>query len=161
LTHDIAIRRLRPGDIDAVVDIYLSLATHHAALGPDRYRVPERADVAARFDRVAGDTNPANLHLVAIVDGQVVGQLDAWGEEAPGPGSTRRPIAGSVVGLAVLPAHRGRGIGTALIAAVEAWARDTGQREIRLEVAVENAAARRLYERLGYEPATTVLTKRV
>ncbi|MBW7920562.1 MAG: GNAT family N-acetyltransferase [Rubellimicrobium sp.] len=53
-------------------------------------------------------------------------------------------------GLFVAPDARGRGIGTALILALEAEARRRGHDELRLEVIDENIRARALYERLGF-----------
>jgi ribosomal-protein-alanine N-acetyltransferase len=55
--------------------------------------------------------------------------------------------------LAVHPAARRRGHGTALVADFEAEAAARGAEESLLEVAVTNAAARALYARLGYSPA--------
>src|SRR6185312_12726679 len=52
--------------------------------------------------------------------------------------------------IAVADAARGRGIGEALIGAVERTARARGSRRLRLEARQDNAAAVRLYERLGY-----------
>ena len=46
---------------------------------------------------------------------------------------------------------RQRGIGTALIRAVEAVAVEMSLDEVNLEVSVDNEDAVRLYERLGYE----------
>lgn len=45
---------------------------------------------------------------------------------------------------------QGQGIGTALIAAAEAIAQDWGREYVGLGVGLDNPAARRLYERLGY-----------
>ena len=53
----------------------------------------------------------------------------------------------------VLPGRRSAGIGTALAAAAESLARDRGHDRCSLSVSATNDAARRLYERLGYEPA--------
>ena len=53
--------------------------------------------------------------------------------------------------LAVDEAHRGRGIGRALIAASEAYARDKGARWLRITVLGRNAPARGLYEAYGFE----------
>jgi ribosomal protein S18 acetylase RimI-like enzyme len=53
-------------------------------------------------------------------------------------------------GLAVVPGARGRGVGTALLAAIAEEARARGFREVRLDVVEENPRARALYERLGY-----------
>jgi ribosomal protein S18 acetylase RimI-like enzyme len=56
--------------------------------------------------------------------------------------------------LAVLPSWRGQGIGTRLLAAVEAFARRRGYCKVNLEVRVDNRA-RHLYRRLGYGAGTT------
>jgi ribosomal protein S18 acetylase RimI-like enzyme len=52
--------------------------------------------------------------------------------------------------IAVADGARGRGIGEALLTAVERAARRRGARRMRLEVRQDNAAAMRLYERRGY-----------
>jgi len=52
--------------------------------------------------------------------------------------------------LASKPEARGKGVGTALVEAVEAAARRRRCRTVRLEVRTDNLAAIRLYERLGY-----------
>lgn len=53
-------------------------------------------------------------------------------------------------GLAVAEDCRGRGIGSALIAALATMAREGGYDRIRLDVADHNIRARALYERLGF-----------
>jgi GNAT superfamily N-acetyltransferase len=45
---------------------------------------------------------------------------------------------------------RGRGVGSALLDAVDAWA-DAHGRDLRLVVLDQDAAARRLYERRGWQ----------
>ena len=55
--------------------------------------------------------------------------------------------------LAVLPEYRGRGIGSALLAAVEHKARELGCCRITLEVQENNARARHVYDRSGYTQA--------
>ena len=52
--------------------------------------------------------------------------------------------------VAVTPAARGRGVGTALVAAALADAARAGARAAHLEVRASNAAAIALYERLGF-----------
>ena len=51
--------------------------------------------------------------------------------------------------IALLPEHRGGGVGTSLIRGLMAEARET-KRPLRLQVEKSNAQARRLYERLGF-----------
>ena len=52
--------------------------------------------------------------------------------------------------IAVAPGFRGRGVAVLLMRDAEAAARGRGARSLRLEARVDNAAAIRLYERLGY-----------
>ena len=52
--------------------------------------------------------------------------------------------------VAVLPEHRGKGLGSLLLADAERRAHEVGARSLSLIVAAENARAVRLYERLGY-----------
>lgn len=58
--------------------------------------------------------------------------------------------------LQVRPEHRGRGAGTAILAAAEQLVRDRGLGRLAVSVGVENPDAARLYRRLGYRP-TAVL----
>lgn len=76
--------------------------------------------------------------------------------------SQRRPLGAAVLflrsggrvgrlySIAVAAAARGRGIGEALLQAVERAAAKRGCDRLRLEVRVDNAGAQRLYERRGY-----------
>lgn len=53
--------------------------------------------------------------------------------------------------LAVRGRYRGRGAGSVMLNHVEAVAREAGYSKIALRVAIENQAARKLYERMGYK----------
>ena len=63
------------------------------------------------------------------------------------------PLAGEayVDGVAVAPAYRGRGVGTRLITALDAWAAGQGLSMVSLEVVDANPRAEKLYRRLGFE----------
>ena len=52
--------------------------------------------------------------------------------------------------MAVLPDHRGRGLGQEMLKAVSSLARDNGRAEISLVVMSHNQGARRLYHRSGF-----------
>jgi len=58
-------------------------------------------------------------------------------------------------GIAVDPSVRGQGIGTRLLEAIEAHAREQHLSRIRLDVIDTNPGARRLYERFGFEAIKT------
>jgi GNAT superfamily N-acetyltransferase len=57
----------------------------------------------------------------------------------------------NVAGLVVSKAHRGRGIGRALMAHAEKWAIERGCRIVHLRTNLKRAGAHAFYERLGYE----------
>jgi ribosomal protein S18 acetylase RimI-like enzyme len=61
--------------------------------------------------------------------------------------------------LEIDDAHRGRGIGTRVIALVEAEVSRLGGTTVGLSVFDHNPAARRLYDRLGYRAVSTSMRK--
>src|SRR5262252_8858323 len=54
--------------------------------------------------------------------------------------------------LSVIPKHRCRGIGTALLTAVLERARETGVVAMDLEIAADHSRAESLYRRFGFRP---------
>ena len=153
------VRPASPDDAIRIADIYVAMARYHAALDPAEYRVPQHAAVVTRFRSELEAADEADLHLVAEVDGVVVGSLDAFMRPLPSDGSMRMPRRGAMIGIAVDEGWRGRGIGTALLHAAEAWAIDRGFDSLELDVADPNGDARRLYERLGYGLVAHTLVK--
>lgn len=59
---------------------------------------------------------------------------------------------GRIYSVVVDPALRGQGLGERLVRCAERGARAEGLAGLSLEVREDNAAARRLYDRLGYVP---------
>lgn len=66
------------------------------------------------------------------------------------PKGTRTPAQAKILGLAVLPEFRGRGVAKRLIAKATARAKARGCKEIFLLVREDNAAAQALYAKLGF-----------
>ncbi|MEM6518940.1 MAG: GNAT family N-acetyltransferase [Cyanobacteria bacterium P01_D01_bin.71] len=64
-----------------------------------------------------------------------------------------------VLTLYVAPAHRRRGIATALLQQAQNWAKAKGDRQIGLQVFANNPGALALYRRLGYQPYALWLMK--
>jgi GNAT superfamily N-acetyltransferase len=64
-----------------------------------------------------------------------------------------RPLI-NIHDLAVVPAHRGKGVGHRLLEAVQHKARDMGCCKVTLEVLENNHRARRIYEAAGFAPVT-------
>jgi len=80
--------------------------------------------------------------FVAEVDGEVVGVVGAGAGEFSG--------SAALTSLWVDPRFRGRGVGSALVAAVEEWARGQHLNQVVLWVTEVNRTAERLYEHLGF-----------
>ena len=64
-----------------------------------------------------------------------------------------------VEALALAPEGEGRGVAQRLMGEAEGWGRALGLRRIGLAVWSQNARARELYDRLGYQPETIHLLK--
>ena len=90
--------------------------------------------------------------VVSELEGSPVGA--AWhrlfAAEAPGFGFLDEQTP--ELSIAVAPLHRGKGIGSMLLRAAMAQAREAGFRTLSLSVAAHNPA-RRLYQRAGFEKA--------
>jgi GNAT superfamily N-acetyltransferase len=87
-----------------------------------------------------GEPAPGSVLLALDHDGATVGRL--WLRTSPGPGW--------VQAVEVAPAHRGHGLGRALMLAAEAECRAAGATALGLNVFATNAVALRLYASLGY-----------
>lgn len=91
---------------------------------------------------------PANSHLFVAedADGTRVGFVHLQRTEDFFTGRSNCHIAD----LAVAPAHEGRGVGNALLAHAEQWAREHHCQLVTLAVLPGNERARALYESAGY-----------
>jgi ribosomal protein S18 acetylase RimI-like enzyme len=66
---------------------------------------------------------------------------------------------GEIESLAVLPEHRGQGLGTRLLDGLEVALRDQGVTDLILGLLPRNTGAARLYERRGYRPTWLYLSR--
>lgn len=57
------------------------------------------------------------------------------------------------VGIGLLPAYRGQGLGTAMLYEVVTWAYQAGIAHLTLTVRVDNARALHVFRKVGFEPA--------
>ena len=94
---------------------------------------------------VLGNIKEGNPQFVAVADGNVVG----WCDIARSPRDTSKHCG--VLGVALIPEFRGKGIGARLMttAIAAAWAREFTRIELTVRQDNENAIA--LYKRLGFE----------
>ncbi len=154
---EIVVRARRPADFEALVDLDIASARHHAAIDPGVYRVPDRDEMAAFLARRLDD--PDRQMLVAEVDGEVVGAVDITLVGSPDPGSIMRPIPTVDLGISVLERWRDRGIGHLLMDAAEANARARGAERMILDMSSANEGALRFYRELGYRDHALVLRR--
>jgi len=89
---------------------------------------------------------PGAFSLLARFDGEAIGLANCF----TGYSTFAAAPLVNVHDMAVRPDHRGRGIGKALLGAVEAEARHRGACKITLEVLSGNERAKALYLALGY-----------
>jgi ribosomal protein S18 acetylase RimI-like enzyme len=61
--------------------------------------------------------------------------------------------------LYVVPSHRRRGVGKALMQHIENWAKQRGDRQIGLQVFTANTPALNLYQNLGYQTQSLWMIK--
>jgi GNAT superfamily N-acetyltransferase len=107
--------------------------------------VPLRPDVRARLVPALRE-HPTALVLLALADSGPIGVAVCFIGFST---FEARPLV-NVHDLAVLPQHRGQGVGRALLAGVEQRARARGCCKLTLEVQDDNEPARRLYARFGF-----------
>jgi ribosomal protein S18 acetylase RimI-like enzyme len=108
---------------------------------------PLADDVRATLcDRLA--RQPGAVSFIAWLGAQPVGLVNCFQGFST---FKARPLL-NVHDLAVLPGHRARGIGQALLAAAEAHAHERGCCKLTLEVLSGNTRALRSYDRYGFTP---------
>jgi ribosomal protein S18 acetylase RimI-like enzyme len=143
LPSGITLRPVGSSDRDFLLQVYASTREEELRL------VDWSADQKAAFVRMQFEAQdayyrehyrPATFDVIEL-DGEPVGRLYVarWEDEI------------RIIDIALLPDHRGRGIGTRLLEELLAEGAETGK-SVSVHVELNNPA-RRLYERLGFVPA--------
>lgn len=145
---DLALAPVRGDDLPFVREMLHVAAFWRGPQNAPSVEVALRQPPLARY--VDGWGRPGDRGLVARVDAARVGAVwvRVFAEEAPGYGwvDARTPE----LSMAVVPGHRGLGIGRCLLTAMLAQARLDGVQRLSLSVAADNPA-RSLYRRAGFE----------
>jgi GNAT superfamily N-acetyltransferase len=140
--------------------LWNALQSHHSSILPSLAEgTPSRdLDEAWRLRRNKYERwlrSPGTFFVVAELDGEPVGY--AFVTVGPGYASwvTGERLA-ELETLSVLPAHRGEGVGSALLDAV--WERlgESDVDEMAVTTAVANVDSHRFYERSGLQPGFVV-----
>lgn len=135
------VRRLSPSDAAAYRDLRLAgLEAHPEAFGASWEE--EAAHSLAWFeDRLDRNVIFGGGQAAAALTGAVGFYV---------PDGAKQRHKGTLWGMFIKPEARGTGLGSSLVARVLEHARQTVE-EVRLTVVATNAAAIRLYERVGFE----------
>ncbi|WP_265111405.1 GNAT family N-acetyltransferase [Halosolutus halophilus] len=144
MTDEPLIEPATPDDLETITELWVRLARGQREYGSAVRAAPNREAMR--------ETLAAHLHadglLVARVDGAIVGFASFSIERGSLELDATRGVLSN---LYVEPAHRDRGIGTALLAAAEESLAARGAEELLLEVMADNEAARRFYRSQGYD----------
>lgn len=147
-THRVAwtLRRARVEDAPAFVRLMREPAVARQLM---QLPYPDEATWRQRLAaQVSANGQAPELHLVADVDGEVVGSA---GLHPCGTYQRRRHVMS--LGIAVALPWQGRGVGSALLAALCDYADQwLGVLRIELTVFADNTPAQALYGRHGFEP---------
>jgi GNAT superfamily N-acetyltransferase len=144
----VQIRAARLDDRDFVVNLMPQL---HDSGAPPWRNAPHMTefDIRVIADALAGNSPGACVLIAENELQQPVGFIHLCEEEDYYDGA-----CGHVGDVVVARQERGRGIGRALLAAGEQWARARGYRLLTLNVFLGNERAQELYVELGFNPET-------
>jgi len=158
------IRPAVPGDAYGIALTFLESAEYHAELDPERYLIPAVEMISARYRegrQHPSHTDKGGITLVAELNGEIVGFVDARLEQSPDP-MHREMIYCHLAEIAVRRGHRSQGIGGRLLRAAEDWGRRLGAMFASLEYHATNTRASLFYqERMGYSMASITAIKRL
>ncbi len=165
MSAPVQITRGAPHDVERLEALWVSVHRRHADSMPELAPyVDDAATWAAR--RALYETllaKPDTVLLLATAGGGLVGYglahvmptEETWVADTWVSG----PRIGEIESLAVLPEHRGRGIGTELLDRLERELLDQGVSDLVIGVLPGNAGALRMYERRGYRTTWMYLSR--
>jgi ribosomal protein S18 acetylase RimI-like enzyme len=143
--------RIRPAareDSEALLALYCEVHDAHLEQHPDEFEPLSPQDEARLLQEFARTDGPRLL--VAESPRGPVGCVRFEQQDAGKAGRRRRPRL-YVNLLVVAPKWQARGVGALLLHHVHTYARAHGVEAVELDVHEYNAAARRLYDRMGYQ----------
>ena len=141
---EITYREAAPADAAALLD-YMKQAgseSDNLSFGPEglSFSVEQEAAILESIK-----ANPRSIMLLAFDGSEIVGNASIHGSSRP-RFSHRYELA-----ITVRKSHWGRGIGTALMVRLIAFAKEIGAEVVSLEVRSDNDRAIALYRKFGFE----------
>jgi len=147
-----AVRRFEPAQLDELAPLWLALHHHHQATTTS---VPIIHDDDLSWQQRRGwyqrmIDNEHGFVVVALAADALIGYAFVRVHEGPDDTLDLGARWGQVVTLSVLPAHRGAGVGTAIMDEVDRQLATSGIHNVEIDVMQGNDRAREFYERRGY-----------
>jgi ribosomal protein S18 acetylase RimI-like enzyme len=156
----VTIRPAARADIPSLQTLIAEVDRLHAQAHPERFNLPAGPARSEAF--LLGQMEGEGVgFLVAELNGELVGftNLVVYSTEGIPVMAPRRLVR--IETLGVRSDCHGQGIGQALMAAIEAWAREHGIRDLELGVWEFNRRAIEFYERQGYQAVMRRMWKRL
>jgi GNAT superfamily N-acetyltransferase len=152
------VRPAGPADLPVLGRLGAALIRVHHDFDPQRFLTPpDEPEAGYAWFLGTQMQDPEVCVFVAELDGQVVGYVYAGLE--PMSWKELREPAGFIHDVVVSETHRGHGVGEALVQRASDWLREHGAPRVLLWTAQRNAAAQRLFLRLGFRPTMLEMTR--
>ena len=163
---EITVRAARPGDGEAIARGSRDSGEYYSELAPDDFRVPDDEGQAEWLDSFLPADGEREVALVAELDGEVAGYLAARLEEPLDSAryQTNLQLAERrlfINALTTARAHWGRGVGSALVAAAEAWGRERGATVALMDTYAESPVSVPFWQGRGYRTKNLIMRKRL
>jgi putative acetyltransferase len=138
--NEVLIRTIEPGDNAALAAIIRNTLEEFGANRPGTVYYDPTTDALYELFQTKG-----SIYYVAFIDNTMVGGAGIYpSEELPADTC-------ELVKMYLLPAARGKGLGSTLIAKALAFAREAGYKKVYLETMPELSRAISVYEKAGFE----------
>jgi GNAT superfamily N-acetyltransferase len=164
--NDVTVRAAQPGDGAAIVPLSRDSADYYGGLAPGEFRRPDEEGQAEWLDSFLPADGELEIALVAELDGGVVGYLEARLEEPldsaryqTNPELAERRLF--INALLTARTHWRRGVGSALVAAAEAWGREHGAAVAIMDTYAESPVSVPFWEGRGYRARNVIMRKRL
>ena len=152
-------------DVDSLEPLWVAVHRAHAAAMPELAPYVSDAETWAEHRPlyVRLFEKPDTTLLLARVDGELVGyallHVEPVGETFIADTWRTGERIGELESIAVAPSHRGQGIGSALLDAVDREFEALGAADVIIGLLPGNDGARRLYESRGFRPTWLYLSR--
>jgi RimJ/RimL family protein N-acetyltransferase len=140
IDNEPAIRRVTEADVEALIDIRLEALQNHPVAFSADYENDLQRPLAEWLQRIG--ESPTFMAWDGDTAAGMAGIFSGW--------SSKTSHQGTIWGVYVRPAYRGRGLCEDLVRRCLEWARENGKKIVYIAAASNNTAAIRCYERCGF-----------